>query len=65
MFIKVAVIVFLFLIRVRFPQSKGVSQIIRRRYGDKIIKRIRKCEKSDYRLEKAKLDLEFLVEITT
>ena len=38
-----------------------MSQIITRRYGDKIIKRLRKFEKIDYRLRKAELDLEFLV----
>ena len=58
---RVAAIVFLFLIRLRFPHSKSLSQIIRRRYGDKIIKRLRKFEKIDYRLRKAELDLEFLV----
>ena len=61
MFMKVAAIVFLFLIRLRFPHSKSLSQIIRRRYGDKIIKRLRKFEKIDYRLRKAELNLEFLV----
>ena len=58
---KVAGIVFLFLIRLRFAHSKSLSRIIRRRYGDKIIKRLRKFEKIDYRLRKAELDLEFLV----
>ena len=47
--------------RLRFPQSKSLSQIIRKRYGDKIIKRLCKFEKIDYRLRKAELDLEFLV----
>ena len=61
MFMKVAATVFLFLIRLRFPHSKSLSQIIRRRYGDKIIKRLRKFEKIDYRLQKAEPDLEFLV----
>ena len=50
MFMKVAAIVFLFLIRLRYPHSKSLSEIIRRRYGDKIIKRLRKFEKIDYRL---------------
>ena len=58
---KVAAIVFLFPIRLRFLQSKSLSQIIRRRHGDKIIKRLRKFEKTDYRLRKAEPDLEFLV----
>ena len=38
-----------------------MSQIIRSQYGDKVIKRLRKFEKIDYRLRKAELDLEFLV----
>ena len=58
---QVAPIVFLFLIRLRFPHSKSLSQLIRRQFGDKIIKRLRKFEKIDYRLRKAELDLEFLV----
>ena len=61
MFMKVAAIVFLLLIRLRFPHSKSLSQIIRRQYGDKIIKRLHKFETTDYRLWKAELDLEFLV----
>ena len=61
MFMKVAAIAFLFLIWLRFPHSKSLSQIIRSRYGDKIVKRLRKFEKIDYRLRKAELDLEFLV----
>ena len=55
-------IVFLLLIRLRFPDSKSLSEIIRRRYGDKTIKRLRKFEKIVYRLRKAELDLEFLVQ---
>ena len=61
MFLKVAAIVFLFLIRLRYPHSNSFSQIVRRRYGDKIIKRLRKFENIDYRLQEAELDLEFLV----
>ena len=61
MFMKAAAIVFLFLIRLRLPHPKSLSQTIRRRYGDKIIKRLRKFEKIDYRIRKAELDLEFLV----
>ena len=58
---KVTAIVFLLLIRLKFPHSKSLSQIIRRQYGDKIIKRLHKFETTDYRLRKAELDLEFLV----
>ena len=61
MFMKVAAIVCLSLIRLRLPHWKPLSQIIRSQYGDKVIKRLRKFEKIDYRLRKAELDLEFLV----
>ena len=56
---RIAAIVFLFLIRLRFPQLKSVSQIVKSRYGDTTIKRLPKFEKIDYRLRKAELDLEF------
>ena len=53
---------FLFLIRLRFLQSKSVSQIVRSRYGDTTIKkRLLRFLKIDYHLRKAELDLEFLV----
>ena len=55
-FMNVAAI--MFLRRLRFLQSKSVPQIVRREYGDKIIKRL---QKFDYSLRKAELDLEFLV----
>ena len=49
MFIHVAVIVFLFLARVRFPKSKSSAEVIRSRYSKNTVKRIRKLEKLDYR----------------
>ena len=60
MFIHVAVIVFLFLARVRFPKSKSIAEVIRSRYSENTVKRIRKLEKLDYRLRKTELDLQFL-----
>ena len=60
MFIHVAVIVFLFLARVRFPKSKSIVEVIRSRYSENTVKRIRKLEKLDYRLRKTELDLQFL-----
>ena len=60
MFIHVAVIVFIFLARVRFPKSKSIAEVIRCRYSENTVKRIRKLEKRDYRLRKADLDLQFL-----
>ena len=61
MFMKVATIVFLFLMRVRFLQSKSVSQIIRSRYDDTTIRRLRKFEKIKYPLRKAEVYFEFLL----
>ena len=61
MLLRVAVLVFLFLAKLRFPHTKSVAQIIRSRYGEKCMKSIRKFEKLDYRLRKAELDLGFLL----
>ena len=61
MFMRVAALVFLFLIRLRFPRSKSVAEVIRKRYGQNTVKKLRKLEKRDYQLRKAQIDLEFLV----
>ena len=53
-------LVFLFVIRLRFPTGVAVSEIIRKRYNDDVLKRIRQYEKLDYKLRKAELDLNFL-----
>ena len=60
MFIHVAVIGFLFLATVRFPNSKSIAEVIRSRYSENTVKKIRKLEKLDYRLRKTELDLQFL-----
>ena len=60
MFIHVAVTVFLFLARVRFPKLKSIAEVIRSRYSENTVKRIRKFEKLDYHLRKAELDFQFL-----
>ena len=57
MFIRVAAIVFLFLIRLTFPISKSVSQIIKSQYNDTAIKRLQKCGKIDNCLRSAERDL--------
>ena len=53
-------IVFLFIIRCRFPKLKSQLEIIRFRYGNDVLKLIRKYEKHDYRLRKIHLDIPFL-----
>ena len=60
MFMRVAAIIFLFLIWLRLPLSKSVSQITGSWYGDTTIKRLQKFKKIDYRFQKVELDLEFL-----
>ena len=62
---EVAVIVFLFLARVRFPKSKFIAEVIQASYNENTVKRIRKLEKPDYHLCKAELDLEFLYKCRT
>ena len=57
---RVAVIVFLFLGRVRFPKLKFIAEVIRVGYNENNLERIYKMEKHDNHLRKAELDLEFL-----
>ena len=40
----------LFLARIRFPRTKSIAVIIQSRYGDKILKIMRKLEKLDFKL---------------
>ena len=61
MFLRVAVLVFLFLARIRFTKNESISSIVRKRYSGEVLKVIRKFEKVDYKLRKAKLDISFLV----
>ena len=61
MLMRVAAIVFLFLIRLQFPKSKSISAILQRKYGHRTFNRIPKFEKLYYRLRKAELYLEILL----
>ena len=56
----VLAIVLLFIIRCRFPKSKSLSDIIRCRYGNHVLKIIRKYQKLAYRMRKLDLDKNFL-----
>ena len=60
MFVRVLSLVYLFLIRLRFPSGSSVSDIIRKRYGDQVLSKLRKYEKLDFRVGKANLDISFL-----
>ena len=62
MIVKVLGFVFLFIIRIRFPKSKSIADIVRSRCGEAFVRKIHKFEKSDYKLRKGHLDLRFLLE---
>ena len=51
---------FLLHARLRFAAQDSIIKILRRHYGDGLVKKVRKFEKSDFKYGKALLDLEFL-----
>ena len=57
---RIITYVFLFLARLRFPAQDSIIKILRRRYGDGLVKKVRKFEKFDFKYRKALLDFEFL-----
>ena len=60
MIVRVLSLVFLFIVRLRYPSEKSVAEVIRKRYNDNIVKQISKFEKLDYKIRKNEADLEFL-----
>ena len=62
MIVKVLGLVFLFIIRIRFPKSKSIADIIRSRYGEALVRKIHKFEKNDYKLRKGHLYLRVLLD---
>ena len=50
----------MFLARLRFPAQDSIIKILRRHYGDGLVKKVWKFEKFDFKYRKALLDLEFL-----
>ena len=58
--IRVITLVFLFLVRCRFPAQLSIINVLRKRYGDTVVKQVRKLEKLDFKYKKASLDLQFL-----
>ena len=57
---KTASIIFLFLVCLRFPNHLSTIQVIRKRCGEDIVKKVRQCEKLDLKYRKMLLDLDFL-----
>ena len=58
--LRVITLVFLFLVRCRFPTQFYIISTLQKRYGVNLVKSVRKLEKSDFKHKKAYLDLEFL-----
>ena len=50
----------IFLTRLCFPSKLSVPEVIRKRYGDRIFKLVRKFAKIDIKNKQALLDLQFL-----
>ena len=53
-------LIFLFLIKIRFPKGISISEILTKRYGQQGLKIFRETEKVDFKLKKIKCDIEFL-----
>ena len=49
MIVKVLDLVFLFIIRIRFPKGKSIADIIRSRYGETFVRKISKFENNEYK----------------
>ena len=60
--VRIIDLVFLFIIRIRFPRGKSIADIIRNRYGEAYVKKIRRFEKCNFKLRKCHLDLRFLLD---
>ena len=57
MFMRVAALVLLFLIRIGFRHSKSIAEAIRKRYGQNTLNKLKKLEKLDYQLRKGQIGL--------
>ena len=52
--------VFLFIICIRFPKGKSITDIIRNRYGEAFVRKICKFKKNNHKLRESHLDQKFL-----
>ena len=59
--LRIATLVFLFIARIRFPDSYSLIGILRKRYGRDLVREVRTLEKLDFKHKKAILDLDFLI----
>ena len=61
MILKTLTLVFMFIIRLRFPKSSSLIEVIRKRYGEGVVKLVRAFEKCNFKCLKLQLDIDFLV----
>ena len=59
-FVRVIALVFMVIAKWRFPAQFSIPHVIRKRYGNKVLKDIRRLEKLDFKYRKCMLDLDFL-----
>ena len=59
MIIRVLSLVFLFIVRLRFPSDKLIANVIGSRYNDEIVKQIRPFEQLDFEIGKNEAGLDF------
>ena len=62
MIVRITDLVFLFVIRIRFPGGKSVEDLFQNRYGEAYVKKIRRFEKCDFQLRECYLDLRCLLD---
>ena len=60
MLLRVISLVFLFIVKLRFPFHKSIATIIRERYDVSVLKSVRTFENGNFKVRKAELDLDFL-----
>ena len=60
MIVRIVGLVLLFIIRI--PREKLIVDIIRNRYGEAYVRKVRRFEKCDFKLRKSHLDLRFLLD---
>ena len=57
---RVFAYILLFVIKCRFPASSSVADIIRKRYDENVLSKVRRLEKLDFKIRKRELDVEFI-----
>ena len=53
-------LVFIFVTRLRFASKRSIAEVLKKIYGDRILKLVRKFRKTDIKHRKAFLDFQFL-----